>query len=462
MAGVARRAAPRPRPRFRLAGRPAPPERGNLGSRRPRGSRPPGSPRAPAAARPGARGLLPRLLLRLLAEREPDPVEIGRSEPREHVRLVLARVARAGQQQPPAMLEPCGHSGPSRGALRPRGARTRAARRSGSCRCSECRDSASPRRRSRRRTVSTTAERNSWRRSSVTCGSPSRWQVSRAASTACGRAAGAFGIRSGRVEPEPQRHADRVTAGAEKRDGAVHAAAHRDGHALGRPRRAEDRTDRVRECVDGERLTSDRRRLEQRQPLRAERRARPRPHRRCCSPSSRRRTHAQSPFRDESSENLDHAGENSHVDPSEWDWTPDRRRPSWRSHASDYAESVRFYEAVLAPLGIPRIAMTDEERRSPPAFANFDVVDRKPPTAKLHLCFHARSREQVDEFHAAGVGAGLPLERRPRLSRLRPGLLRRLPARPGREQHRSAVPRRRQPRPRRRDVVTATFPTKGA
>jgi predicted lactoylglutathione lyase len=27
-------------------------------------------------------------------------------------------------------------------------------------------------------------------------------------------------------------------------------------------------------------------------------------------------------------------------------------------------------------------------------------------TTGLHLCFHARSREQVDAFHAAGVEAG--------------------------------------------------------
>ena len=43
------------------------------------------------------------------------------------------------------------------------------------------------------------------------------------------RAAGALGVRPGRVEPEPQRDADRVRPGAEERDGAVDAAAHRDG-----------------------------------------------------------------------------------------------------------------------------------------------------------------------------------------------------------------------------------------
>jgi len=35
-----------------------------------------------------------------------------------------------------------------------------------------------------------------------------------------------------------------------------------------------------------------------------------------------------------------------------------------------------------------------------------NVVAREPVTTGLHLCFHARSREQVDAFHAAGLGAG--------------------------------------------------------
>jgi catechol 2,3-dioxygenase-like lactoylglutathione lyase family enzyme len=34
------------------------------------------------------------------------------------------------------------------------------------------------------------------------------------------------------------------------------------------------------------------------------------------------------------------------------------------------------------------------------------VADRRPPTANLHLCFYARSWDQVDAFHRAGVDAG--------------------------------------------------------
>ena len=71
-------------------------------------------------------------------------------------------------------------------------------------------------------------------------------------------------------------------------------------------------------------------------------------------------------------------------------------------HASDFPESVRFYETVLAELGIPKVA----EGPDLAAFPNLDVADRLPPTTGLHVCFHARSREQVDAFHRAGVDAG--------------------------------------------------------
>jgi catechol 2,3-dioxygenase-like lactoylglutathione lyase family enzyme len=89
------------------------------------------------------------------------------------------------------------------------------------------------------------------------------------------------------------------------------------------------------------------------------------------------------------------------MDPSEWDWTR-IVVDHLDVHASDYAESVRFYETVLVPLGIPRIAETKEWT----CFTNVNVSRRPPPTTSLHLCFHAASREQVDAFHSAGLAAG--------------------------------------------------------
>jgi catechol 2,3-dioxygenase-like lactoylglutathione lyase family enzyme len=85
----------------------------------------------------------------------------------------------------------------------------------------------------------------------------------------------------------------------------------------------------------------------------------------------------------------------------DWDWS----RPIFdhvEVHASDYAESVRFYETVLATLGIPRIYETEEWT----SFTNMNVVDRTPPTRDLHVCFRAASRDEVDAFHRAGTEAG--------------------------------------------------------
>jgi catechol 2,3-dioxygenase-like lactoylglutathione lyase family enzyme len=89
------------------------------------------------------------------------------------------------------------------------------------------------------------------------------------------------------------------------------------------------------------------------------------------------------------------------VDAESWDWSL-RVFDHVDVHASDFHASVRFYETVLAPLGIPKLA----EGPDWAGFPNFDVADRKPPSTNLHLCFHARSRKQVDDFHQAGVDAG--------------------------------------------------------
>jgi hypothetical protein len=82
-----------------------------------------------------------------------------------------------------------------------------------------------------------------------------------------GRAAGTVDIRRLRIDPEPERDADRLLAGAQERNRAVDTAAHRDRDALGVRGGAEDRPECVRERVDRELVASDRRRLEQGQPL---------------------------------------------------------------------------------------------------------------------------------------------------------------------------------------------------
>jgi hypothetical protein len=80
-----------------------------------------------------------------------------------------------------------------------------------------------------------------------------------------GRAAGALGVGPRRVEPEPQRHADRLRPRTEDGDGAVDAAAHRDRDPVGIRVGAEDLRQRVRERVGGEHLARNGCGLEERQ-----------------------------------------------------------------------------------------------------------------------------------------------------------------------------------------------------
>ena len=86
---------------------------------------------------------------------------------------------------------------------------------------------------------------------------------------------------------------------------------------------------------------------------------------------------------------------------AEWDWSL-RFFDHVEVSASDYPESIRFYETVLAPLGVPRV----DEEADVTSFANLSVVDRTPATQNLHVCFYAREKDQVDAFHRAGVEAG--------------------------------------------------------
>lgn len=92
---------------------------------------------------------------------------------------------------------------------------------------------------------------------------------------------------------------------------------------------------------------------------------------------------------------------------SEWDWTL-RVFDHVQLNTSDYTASVRFYETVLSPLGIPKIEEHEQGTWSSAwtDFTDVNVVDRRPPTTSLHLCFYARTKEQVDAFHRAGVEAG--------------------------------------------------------
>jgi catechol 2,3-dioxygenase-like lactoylglutathione lyase family enzyme len=71
----------------------------------------------------------------------------------------------------------------------------------------------------------------------------------------------------------------------------------------------------------------------------------------------------------------------------------------------DRAASERFYDTVLAALGIDRTYRT----RWFTEWEDFSVTDAgdgDPPTRRLHVAFAAASREHVDAFWRAGVDAG--------------------------------------------------------
>jgi catechol 2,3-dioxygenase-like lactoylglutathione lyase family enzyme len=65
---------------------------------------------------------------------------------------------------------------------------------------------------------------------------------------------------------------------------------------------------------------------------------------------------------------------------------------------SDRAASVRFYDTVLAVLGLSR---------SKDEWGDFSIVAGDPSvTSRLHIAFYAPTHDLVDAFHQAGVDAG--------------------------------------------------------
>jgi catechol 2,3-dioxygenase-like lactoylglutathione lyase family enzyme len=104
------------------------------------------------------------------------------------------------------------------------------------------------------------------------------------------------------------------------------------------------------------------------------------------------------------------------VKPEEWDWSR-LVVDHLDVHASDFAESVRFYETVLSPLGIPKLSEGEGEA----CFTHVNVVDRTPPTQNLHLCFYTRSRDEVDGFHRAGIAGGFRSNGAPGYRQYSPG-----------------------------------------
>jgi catechol 2,3-dioxygenase-like lactoylglutathione lyase family enzyme len=83
---------------------------------------------------------------------------------------------------------------------------------------------------------------------------------------------------------------------------------------------------------------------------------------------------------------------------------------------SDYARSKAFYEKALAPLGITPVMEFGEAcgfgRGSKPDFwigkgpTSFQTAEHLRIITPTHVAFAARSRAEVDAFHAAAIAAG--------------------------------------------------------
>ena len=78
---------------------------------------------------------------------------------------------------------------------------------------------------------------------------------------------------------------------------------------------------------------------------------------------------------------------------------------------SDLDRSARFYEAILAPLGLSRLVTRPATVGFGKTYPEFWINLRagmKPvePGSGVHICLRARAAADVDAFHAAALGAG--------------------------------------------------------
>jgi catechol 2,3-dioxygenase-like lactoylglutathione lyase family enzyme len=80
--------------------------------------------------------------------------------------------------------------------------------------------------------------------------------------------------------------------------------------------------------------------------------------------------------------------------------------------ATDRAASERFYETVLAPLGI-QVTSRGGDYVEWDDFSLAQATAERPPTRRLHIGFRAPSRAHVDEFWRAGTEAGYMDDGRP-------------------------------------------------
>ena len=78
----------------------------------------------------------------------------------------------------------------------------------------------------------------------------------------------------------------------------------------------------------------------------------------------------------------------------------------------DLDRAVRFYDAVLASVGMVRVWIDDTAAGYGPPGGNDKLALKRqpqpvvPPGPGFHLAFNAPTREAVDRFHAAALAQG--------------------------------------------------------
>lgn len=80
---------------------------------------------------------------------------------------------------------------------------------------------------------------------------------------------------------------------------------------------------------------------------------------------------------------------------------------------SDYARSTAFYDAALAPLGLRQLFKVPVEHTGGIHSVGYGdtrpffwIAEQDATRGKLHIALAARTRAEVDAFHAAALAAG--------------------------------------------------------
>lgn len=78
---------------------------------------------------------------------------------------------------------------------------------------------------------------------------------------------------------------------------------------------------------------------------------------------------------------------------------------------ADLERGTKFYEAVLAPLGLTKLVVRPTTIGFGKAYPEFWINLRSgmkpvPPDSGTHICLRARAAAEIDAFHVAALKAG--------------------------------------------------------